>query len=113
MGGTLGDLEQVVLFALVKLKGEAPGAAIIGAIEIHTGRVVAPGALYTVCDRLETKGLIESRLGEGTPARGGRRKKIYAIVPAGAAALDQWFSGIRELAAGTAARLARMAEGEG
>ena len=56
----LGEFEQVVLFAIVRLNGESYGAAIVQEIEDRTGRRVSPGALYTVLDRLETKGLVES-----------------------------------------------------
>lgn len=105
----LGDLEQVVLFGIVRLRGEAHGAAIVEQIEAATGRRVAPGALYTVLDRLEEKGLVESWIGHSTPARGGRRRKVYKIRPAGARALQEWYDGIRALASGTGARLEDLA----
>lgn len=109
----LGDLEQVVLLAIVRLGGESHGAPIAEAIAEGTGRDVSPGALYTVLDRLETKGYVESWIGDSTPARGGRRKKVYRLLPDGARELQTWYAGIRELASGTAARLDRLAEGAG
>jgi DNA-binding PadR family transcriptional regulator len=105
----LGELEQAVLFACVRLRQPSHGAEIIGEIEARTGKAVAPGALYTVLDRLEAKGFVRSWIGDSTPARGGRRRKVYEILPEGAAELRDWYAGIRELAAGTLAHLDRLA----
>jgi DNA-binding PadR family transcriptional regulator len=109
----LGELEQVVLFAIVRLEGECHGAPIIEAVEETTGKRVAPGALYTVLDRLEQKGLVESWVGESTPARGGRRRKVYRILPQGARELREWYHGIRSLASGALPLLDRLAQGAG
>lgn len=113
MATTLGDLEQVVLFALVRLGGETHGAPVVQEIEEHTGRRVSPGALYTVLDRLEAKGFVESWIGDSVPERGGRRRKVYRIQPEGARALREWYGGIRDMAAGVATRLNRLAGEEG
>ena len=107
----LGDLEQVVLLSIVRLHGETHGAAIAEAIADHAGRHVAPGALYTVLERLEAKGFVESWIGESTPERGGRRRKEYRLLPAGAREVRAWYAGIQELAAGMRGRLDRLAEG--
>lgn len=108
----LGELEQVVLFALVRLEGrEAHGAAIIREIEERTRRPISPGALYTVLDRLGAKGYVESWIGESTHPGGSRRRKVYRLLPAGATALREWYAGIRELAEGTAARLEALSGG--
>lgn len=107
----LGEFEQVILFALVRLEGEAHGAAIVDEIESRTPRRVSPGALYTVLERLQEKGLVESWIGESTPERGGRRRKIYRILPAGARELRDWYAGIQEMAAGSLARLDALAKG--
>jgi DNA-binding PadR family transcriptional regulator len=109
----LGELEQTVLFACVRLGDPAHGAAIITEIEARTGKAVSPGALYTVLDRLEAKGFVRSWIGDSTPERGGRRRKVYEILPHGAAALREWYTGIQELAAGALARLDRLAEERG
>lgn len=108
----LGDFEQVILFALVRLTGEAHGAAIAAEIEERTGRRVAPGALYTVLDRLEAKGFVESWIGDSTPERGGRKRKMYRMLPEGARELREWYKGIREIASGSLTRLDELA-GEG
>ena len=111
MTASLGDLEQVVLFALVRLGGETHGAPVVLEIEEHTGRRVSPGALYTVLDRLEVKGYVESWIGDSAPARGGRRRKVYRIQPQGAAALRDWYGGIRGMASGVLTLLDGLAEG--
>lgn len=109
----LGDLEQVVLFAILRLGGQSHGAEIAEAIGEATGRTVSPGALYTVLDRLEAKGYVQSWTGDSTPQRGGRRRKVYKLLPEGACELRSWYEGIRELASGTLTRLDHLAEGTG
>ncbi len=108
---SLGELEQVVLLALVRLDGEGHGAAIALELEERAGRRVAPGALYTVLDRLQEKGYVEAWIGDTTPERGGRRRKVYRVLPAGARALRAWYDGIRELADGALARMDALVEG--
>jgi PadR family transcriptional regulator len=107
----LGDLEQVVLFAVLRLDGETHGAAIVQEIADRTGRSVSPGALYTVLERLEVKGFVESWIGDSTPDRGGRRRKVYRLLPGGARELSDWYSGIQEMASGTRGELDRLAGG--
>jgi PadR family transcriptional regulator PadR len=107
----LGELEQVVLLALLRLDGEAHGAGIAHEIEERAGRRVAPGALYTVLERLQDKGYVEAWIGDSTPDRGGRRRKVYLLLPEGARELRAWYDGIRGLADGVVARMDALAEG--
>jgi DNA-binding PadR family transcriptional regulator len=83
----LGEFEQLVLLAIVRLQHEAYGSTIRREIEERTDRSIAIGALYTALDRLERKGYVGSNLSDPTPQRGGRAKKYFRIRPAGAAAL--------------------------
>lgn len=106
----LGELEQMILLVLVRLGGEAHGGAIVAELEERAGRTVAPGALYTVLDRLQGKGFVTSWIGDATPERGGRRRKVYRMLPEGARELRSWYAGIRELAEGAAGRLDALAE---
>lgn len=106
----LGELEQMVLLTLARLDGEGHGAGIAEELEERTGRRVSPGALYTVLDRLKEKGCVEAWIGDSTPERGGRRRKVYRLLPAGAMEVRAWYAGIRDLAVGTANRLDRLAE---
>lgn len=107
----LGDLEQLILLALVRLDGEAHGSAIALEIAERSGRRVAPGALYTVLERLQDKGYVDAWIGESTPDRGGRRRKVYRMLPAGARELRGWYAGVRDLASGMTARLDALARG--
>ena len=76
MAHTIGDFEQLILLALVRLGSDAYGVTIRREIEERTGRVISPGALYTALDRLEKRGFVSSRLGDPTPERGGKRKRL-------------------------------------
>jgi len=96
----LGEFEQLLLLAIVRLGDAAYGVTIRREIESRTGREVAIGALYTALDRLERKGFVRSTMSAPTAERGGRSRRHFRIKPAGAAAVCQ----LRE-------RLARMWEG--
>jgi DNA-binding PadR family transcriptional regulator len=85
--GLLGEFEQVVLLAVLRLGEQAYGGAVSREIEERTGRSVSRGALYVTLDRLEEKRLIGSRLGQPTPARGGRARRYLSVTPAGVRAL--------------------------
>lgn len=89
MAEVLGLFEQVVLLAIVRLKDEAYGRAILADVQERLAREVTAGAIYATLDRLEAKGLTASRLGNGTPQRGGRVRRFYSIESAGVSALDQ------------------------
>jgi PadR family transcriptional regulator, regulatory protein PadR len=84
----LGDLEEYVLLAILKLKEDAYGATIRELLEEVTGRPIAIGVLYTTFDRLERRGLLRSWQGEATPVRGGRAKRYFAIEAEGKLALE-------------------------
>src|SRR3954463_6351908 len=81
--GFLGGFELLVLLALIRLKDDAYGVPIADAIESSSGRDVAIGSVYITLDRLESKGLVSSRLGEPTAARGGRAKTYFRITAKG------------------------------
>jgi len=83
----LGEFEQLVMLALLRLGPDAYGAAIRREIEARTGRDLAISAVYVTLDRLEVKGLVRSRIGEPTPQRGGRRRKHFALLPSGRRAI--------------------------
>jgi PadR family transcriptional regulator PadR len=83
----LGEFEQLVLLALMRLGPDAYGATIRREIEGRTGRDLAISAVYVTLERLEIKGLVKSRIGDPTPQRGGRRRKHFALQPAGRRAI--------------------------
>ena len=105
MGQSIGEFEQLILLALVRLEADAHGVAIRREIESRTGRTVSAGALYTALDRLEARGFIASRLGEPTPERGGKRKRLYAVRPAGRQALARSMDALRKMAAGVTSKV--------
>jgi len=85
-----GEFEQLLLYAVLHLQDAEAGASgptIRRTLEGRTGRVVSPGAIYTALDRLERRGFVRSELGEPTPERGGKRKRLYRMRAAGEAAL--------------------------
>lgn len=84
---SLGEFEQVVLLAILRLGNDAYGVTIRSEIAACTGREPAPGALYTTLDRMEQKGVVRSWLGDATPQRGGRAKRFFALTKTGRAAL--------------------------
>jgi DNA-binding PadR family transcriptional regulator len=102
----IGEFEQLMLLALLRLEPDAYGAAIRREIETRAERPVQLGAVYTTLDRLERKGLVESWMGDPTAERGGRRKKLYRLTPAGAGAVSSSLRAVRQLAAGLDRRLA-------
>lgn len=83
----LGELEQIVLLAVMRLGDDAYAVPILDQIEEQTGRKIARGALYTALDRLEAKGCLRSRLGEPLPERGGRARRFFTVTPAAVRAL--------------------------
>jgi len=84
----LGDLEQAVLIAVVSLERNAYGISVQDEVGKRTGRELSTGAIYSVLSRLEEKGMLESDLGDPTPERGGRRKRLYRATKRGKEALE-------------------------
>ena len=101
----LGDFEQLVLMGVLRLGDQAYGAAIRQEIHARSGRDVSINAVYTTLDRLESKGLLKSWVGDPTPQRGGRRRKFDALRPAGAAALRQAYQAFTAMAEGLQSQL--------
>ena len=87
--GYLGEFEQLILLAILRLRDGAYGVTIRAELANRTGRNIAPGALYTTLDRLETKGLIASRMSDPTPQRGGRAKRKVTVTAAGLEAVTR------------------------
>jgi PadR family transcriptional regulator, regulatory protein PadR len=96
----LGEFEQIVLLAILRLNDNAYGVTIRNEIEKCTGREPAPGALYTTLDRLEEKVLLRSRMGDPTPERGGRSKRYFTVTATGTKALAQALRSYRRLLEG-------------
>ena len=85
--GYLGEFEQVVMLAVVRLGDEAYGTSIRREIEARTGRTVAIGAVYATLARLEEKGIVRFRVSDPQPVQGGRARKYFSLTGAGSRAL--------------------------
>jgi PadR family transcriptional regulator, regulatory protein PadR len=107
---TIGEFEQLVLFAVLRLDQDASGVAIHDEIEARTGRDVSPGAIYTTLGRLEERGFVRSTVVAAASARVGRPRKHYVLRPAGAKALRDSYQSIQALAAGFLPKLSELAK---
>jgi DNA-binding PadR family transcriptional regulator len=96
----LGEFEQLLLMALGHLGADASGVDIRELIEARTGRAISPGAIYTALQRLERRGFVTTSFGDPTPQRGGKRKKLYRLRPAGARSLAAMQSALAQMARG-------------
>ena len=105
MSRSLGEFEQLLLYAVLRLGKDAYGARIRQEIEERTGKSVSAGAVYTGLDRLQARGLVSSSLGEATPSRGGRRKKYHVLEPLGAESLKSTHENLSRMANGVVDRL--------
>ena len=88
MADTLGGFEQAVLLSILRLGDDAYGRAILREVQARLGRTVAAGAVHATLERLARKGLVVSRLGPGTPVRGGRARRFYKLQAKGVRALN-------------------------
>lgn len=101
----LGEFEQLVLIAIVRLGSEAYGATIRREIESNTARRLSISAVYTTLERLEQKGCVRSWIGDPTAERGGRRRKSFELLPLGARALKSAYRDFASMVAGVEHRL--------
>ena len=85
----LGELEEMVLLAALRLKDGAYGASILRELDQEAGRDVARGSVYVAIDRLESKGLLETSPGEPAPGRRGRPRRMVRVTQAGVEALQR------------------------
>jgi PadR family transcriptional regulator PadR len=99
-GDFLGEFEQMVLLAIVRLEDNAYGVTIRQLIEERTDRTVTIGAVYAALERLDAKCYLKSTVAGPEPIRGGRSKRLYRLTGAGGRALSH-----------SQAMMARMAEG--
>lgn len=109
MANALGEFEQLILLAVLRLGDDAYGVGIRRAIENGTGRNIAAGAVYTTLARLENRGLVTSRVGDSVPERSGQRRKYYRVAPQGAAALYRAYSDVQSMAEGLVGDLVNLA----
>jgi PadR family transcriptional regulator PadR len=86
---SLGEFEQIVLLAIVRLGDDAYGVPIRHEIEKRTKRTISIGALYSTLDRLEAKHYVSSWFSNPTAERGGRSRRYFKVESLGLNALDR------------------------
>ncbi len=96
----LGEFEYLMLTAATRLGEDAYGAAIRQEIENATRHRCSIGALYTTLDRLEAKGFIKTRMGDPTPQRGGRPKRMVRITAKGIQAASDFYAAVMRVSRG-------------
>jgi DNA-binding PadR family transcriptional regulator len=104
----LGEFELYVLLAVLRLGDDAYGVSIRDELERRTARQFTLGAIYKTLGRLEDKRLVAGRDGDPSPVRGGRRKRLYRLAPAGVQAVAQAVEELRQLTRGAARALEAM-----
>jgi PadR family transcriptional regulator PadR len=96
----IGEFEYLLITAAARLGEEAYGAAIREEIATTTGKRCSLGALYTTVDRLEGKGLLKTWMGDATPQRGGRSKRMVHVTAAGAVAAKDFYDAVMRVSRG-------------
>jgi DNA-binding PadR family transcriptional regulator len=107
MSTYLGELEQLLLLAILQCGEDAYTVPIRGILEERAGRSMARGALFTSLDRLEAKGFVTSTLSEPMAVRGGRPRRYYQVTPAGIEALRTARAAVATLSRGIESLLER------
>ena len=96
----LGELEQIVLLAVLRVGEGAYGVPVHEEIVQLAKRDLTLGTVYKTLSRLEEKGFVRSYEGDPTPQRGGRRKRCFAVTTAGRKSLESTFATLRRMAGG-------------
>lgn len=109
MSVSIGEFEQLLLLAVLRLGDNAYGVTIRRTIEDATGRRVTAGAVYTALGRLESRGLVSSRPGETAPERTGMRRRYYQVQPEGARVVHRALRHLEAMSMGLEPEIARLA----
>ncbi len=105
--GLLGELEQLVMLAAVRLGDDAYAVSIRDEIEARTGIVLGRSSVYVTLDRLDRKGYVMSWFSDPTPERGGKAKRCFKVTAAGRRALSAAESAVARLRGPSPARTSR------
>lgn len=95
--GLVGELEQLVMLATLRLDGAAYAVPILDELQSKTGLKLSRGSIYVTLDRLEHKGYLESWFAEPTPERGGKAKRFFRLTSLGAEALRRSRSALMKM----------------
>ena len=96
----LGEFAYLLVTAAARLGDDAYGAAIRQEIERATKRRCSIGALYTTLDRLEAKGFVKTWMGDPTPQRGGRPKRMVRVTAKGIQAATAFYGAVTRVSRG-------------
>lgn len=102
MGGkdSLGEFEELVLLAALRLGGEAYGLSITNEITEVARRPVVRASVYVTLRRLEQRGLISTRAEDGVDAGTRRPRRLVKIEPRGLELLRASRASIQRMWAG-------------
>lgn len=95
----LGELEQMVLMAVLRLDDAYP-VSVRNEISERTGVELSRGTIYVTLHRLEQRGLVESTLGDPTPERGGKAKRCFTVTALGREELRTSRAALKKLSSG-------------
>ena len=79
----LGEFEELVLLSVAMFDGEAYSVQITHVINEQADRDARINQVHASLQRLESKGMVVSRMGDPTAERGGRRKRLFSITAYG------------------------------
>ncbi len=83
----LGEVEQLVLLAIVRIGAGAYAVPIREELVRHAGVSLSRGTIYVTLDRLERKGYVSSWFDDPTPEPGGKAKRCFRLEREGMLAL--------------------------
>jgi len=106
----LGEFEQLVLLAVMRLGEDAYGARIQEVLDETGGRESSISAIYITLTRLEDKGLVSSWKGGAEPVRGGKRRRYFRVDEEGLRALNETRSSLLAMWDGLESELERAGE---
>jgi PadR family transcriptional regulator len=93
----LGEFELLVLLAALRLGEDAHAVSIVDEIGERTGREVLRSAVYVTLQRLEKKGLVTTRIGDPTPERGGKGRRLVRVEAPGLEAVRETQDALRNM----------------
>jgi PadR family transcriptional regulator, regulatory protein PadR len=97
----LGEVEQLVLLAVLRLGDDAYAVPIRALIEQDAGVSLSRGSVYATLERLERKGYLTSWFSDPQAVRGGKARRIFRLKPAGIAAIRAAKRAMDRLSMGT------------
>ena len=97
----LGEVEQLVPLAVLRLDEEAYAVSIRAVILEEAGVDLSRGTIYVTLERLERKGYVTSWFSDPQAVRGGKARRLFRLKPSGLAAVRASKRAIDRLAAGT------------